>query len=192
MAIQLYLQSRMQFPRELVEKNLVKFIRVGGETCSHRSGGFNTPVLAPGKPEPQNQGEGRCQMKEESGYIHSVHNVSNLIYHFVSSEGKSGSESVIRQYVKNQGKEKEYKQLYLNFPTREAPLQQDTVMALPRGGSFRTEFLLRISMVCQLAGWYVLDDRSVLFLMLSMSHRLISLVRFWYVFWKKQLIPDII
>ena len=37
-------------------------------------------------------------------------------------------------------------------------------------------------MVCQLAGWYVLDDRSVLFLMLSMSHRLISLVRFWYVF----------
>ena len=45
-------------------------------------------------------------MKEESGYIHSVHNVSNLIYHFVSSEGK----------------EKEYKQLYLNFPTREAPL----------------------------------------------------------------------
>ena len=28
----------------------------------------------------------------------------------------------IRQYVKNQGKEKEYKQLYLNFPTREAPL----------------------------------------------------------------------
>ena len=188
MAIQLYLQSRMQFPRELVEKNLVKFIRVGGETCSHRSGGFNTPVLAPGKPEPQNQGEGRCQMKEESGYIHSVHNVSNLIYHFVSSEGKSGSESVIRQYVKNQGKEKEYKQLYLNFPTREAPLQQDTVMALPRGGSFRTEFLLRISMVCQLAGWYVLDDRSVLFLMLSMSHRLISLVRFW----EKQLIPDII
>ena len=185
MAIQLYLQSRMQFPRELVEKNLVKFIRVGGETCSHRSGGFNTPVLAPGKPEPQNQGEGRCQMKEESGYIHSVHNVSNLIYHFVSSEGKSGSESVIRQYVKNQGKEKEYKQLYLNFPTREAPLQQDTVMALPRGGSFRTEFLLRISMVCQLAGWYVFDDRSVLFLMLSMSHRLISLVRFWYVFRKK-------
>ena len=192
MVIQLYLQSRMQFPRELVEKNLVKFIRVGGETCSHRSGGFNTPVLAPGKPEPQNQGEGRCQMKEESGYIHSVHNVSNLIYHFVSSEGKSGSESVIRQYVKNQRKEKEYKQLYLNFPTREAPLQQDTVMALPRGGSFRTEFLLRISMVCQLAGWYVLDDRSVLFLMLSMSHRLISLVRFWYVFRKKQLIPDII
>ena len=61
-------------------------------------------------------------MKEESGYIHSVHNVLNLIYHFVSSEGKSGSESVIRQYVKNQGKEKEYKQLYLNFPTREAPL----------------------------------------------------------------------
>ena len=42
-------------------------------------------------------------MKEESGYIHSVHNVSNLIYHFVSSVGKSGSESVIRQYVKKPG-----------------------------------------------------------------------------------------
>ena len=27
------------------------FIRVGGETRSHRNGGFNTPVLAPGKPE---------------------------------------------------------------------------------------------------------------------------------------------
>ena len=26
-------------------------IRVGGETRSHRNGGFNTPVLAPGKPE---------------------------------------------------------------------------------------------------------------------------------------------
>ena len=86
---------------------------------------------------------------EESGYIHSAHNVSDLICHFVtptkyhrlaiaehpevkkmlwsgslwsggyfvSSVGKSGSESVIRQYVKNQGKEKEYNQLYLNFPT---------------------------------------------------------------------------
>ena len=31
--------------------------------------------------------------------------------YFVSSVGKSGSESVIRQYVKNQGKEKEYRQL---------------------------------------------------------------------------------
>ena len=28
-----------------------QFIRVGGETRSHRNGGFNTPVLAPGKPE---------------------------------------------------------------------------------------------------------------------------------------------
>ena len=27
------------------------FIRVGGEMRSHRNGGFNTPVLAPGKPE---------------------------------------------------------------------------------------------------------------------------------------------
>ena len=42
--------------------------------------------------------------------------------YFVSSVGKSGSESLIRQYVKNQGKENEYRQLYLNFPSREAPL----------------------------------------------------------------------
>ena len=28
------------------------FIRVGGETRSHRSAGSNTPVLAPGEPEP--------------------------------------------------------------------------------------------------------------------------------------------
>ena len=31
--------------------NGADFIRVGGETRSHRNGGFNTPVLAPGKPE---------------------------------------------------------------------------------------------------------------------------------------------
>ena len=42
-------------------------------------------------------------------------------------------------------------------------------------------------MVCQLAGLYVLDDRSVLFLMLSMSPRLISLVRFGHVFSKNSL-----
>ena len=30
---------------------LSQLIRVGGETRSHRNGGFNTPVLAPGKPE---------------------------------------------------------------------------------------------------------------------------------------------
>ena len=42
--------------------------------------------------------------------------------YFVSSVGKSGIESAIRQYVKGQGKEREYKQLYSNFPTREVPL----------------------------------------------------------------------
>ena len=42
--------------------------------------------------------------------------------YFVSSVGKSGSETAIRQYVKTQGIEKEYKQLYLSFSPREAPL----------------------------------------------------------------------
>ena len=32
-------------------EEIIDFIRVGGETRSHRNGGFNTPVLAPGKPE---------------------------------------------------------------------------------------------------------------------------------------------
>ena len=35
--------------------------------------------------------------------------------YFVSSVGKFTSENVIREYVKNQGKEKDYKQLLLNF-----------------------------------------------------------------------------
>ena len=34
---------------------------------------------------------------------------------FVSSMGKHTSENVIGEYVKNQGVEKEYKQLYLNL-----------------------------------------------------------------------------
>ena len=42
--------------------------------------------------------------------------------YFVSSVGKSGSETAIREYVKNQGREKEYKQLYLSFSPREAPI----------------------------------------------------------------------
>lgn len=36
--------------------------------------------------------------------------------YFLASVGKFTSETVIRAYVKNQGKEKDYKQLLLNFP----------------------------------------------------------------------------
>lgn len=36
-------------------------------------------------------------------------------WYFVSSVGKHTSENVIREYVKNQGVEKEYKQLYLHL-----------------------------------------------------------------------------
>ena len=36
--------------------------------------------------------------------------------YFVSTVGKFTSEKVIKEYVKNQGKEKDYKQLLLNFP----------------------------------------------------------------------------
>lgn len=35
--------------------------------------------------------------------------------YFVGSVGKNTSEDVIREYVKNQGREKEYRQLYLNL-----------------------------------------------------------------------------
>ena len=72
----------------------------------------------------------------ESKYIYLSHNVSNLVYHivcpqvkkklwggqvwtdgyFVSTVGKSQNETVIREYVKNQGKQDtEYKQLYMFF-----------------------------------------------------------------------------
>lgn len=37
--------------------------------------------------------------------------------YFVSTVGKFTSENVIAQYVRNQGNEKNYKQLYLNFTT---------------------------------------------------------------------------
>ena len=36
--------------------------------------------------------------------------------YFVSSVGKFTSENVIREYMKNQGKEESYRQLYLNLP----------------------------------------------------------------------------
>ena len=39
--------------------------------------------------------------------------------YFVSTVGKFTSEKVIKEYVKNQGKEKDYKQLLLNFPKGE-------------------------------------------------------------------------
>ena len=38
-----------------------------------------------------------------------------FVLHFVSSVGKHTSENVIQEYVKNQGVEKEYKQLYLHL-----------------------------------------------------------------------------
>ncbi len=40
--------------------------------------------------------------------------------YFVSTVGKFTSESVIREYVKNQGQEKNYKQLMFNFPEGES------------------------------------------------------------------------
>ena len=39
--------------------------------------------------------------------------------YFVSSVGKFTSENVIREYMKNQGKEKSYRQLYQNLPKGE-------------------------------------------------------------------------
>ena len=39
--------------------------------------------------------------------------------YFVSSEGKFTSENVIREYMKNQGKEESYRQLYQNLPKGE-------------------------------------------------------------------------
>ena len=39
--------------------------------------------------------------------------------YFVSSVGKFTSENVIREYIKNQGKEESYRQLYLNLPKGE-------------------------------------------------------------------------
>ena len=38
--------------------------------------------------------------------------------YFVGSVGKNRSEDVIREYVKNQGREKEYRQLYLNLEAK--------------------------------------------------------------------------
>ncbi|MEG2489309.1 hypothetical protein [Anaerorhabdus sp.] len=50
----------------------------------------------------------------ESIMIHNSHNVSNLVFHFVSSVGKHTSEKAIQQYVKSQGKENEFEQIYLH------------------------------------------------------------------------------
>ena len=51
----------------------------------------------------------------DSNYVHNSHNVSNLVYHFVASVGKNRSEEVIRNYVKNQGKQDEYEQLIIKL-----------------------------------------------------------------------------
>jgi REP element-mobilizing transposase RayT len=50
-----------------------------------------------------------------SEYVHSAHNVSNLVYHFVSTVGKNVNENTIREYVKNQGTQNSYKQLYFKM-----------------------------------------------------------------------------
>ena len=41
--------------------------------------------------------------------------------YFVSSVGKFTSENVIREYMKNQGKEESYRQLYLNLRRENNP-----------------------------------------------------------------------
>lgn len=50
-----------------------------------------------------------------SEYLHCAHNVSNLVYHFVSTVGKNTSENTVREYVKNQGTQDSYRQLYFKF-----------------------------------------------------------------------------
>lgn len=49
----------------------------------------------------------------ESDYLHASHNVSNLVYHFVSTVGKHSNEDIIAEYVRKQGKpeDEEYMQL---------------------------------------------------------------------------------
>ena len=41
---------------------------------------------------------------KNSTYWHLSHNVSNLVYHFVSTVGKNTSETVTKECVKNQGR----------------------------------------------------------------------------------------
>ena len=56
-------------------------------------------------------------MGNSSEYFRLSHNVSNLVYHFVSTVGKNQNETVIQEYVRNQGKQdcEYYKQIYLNL-----------------------------------------------------------------------------
>lgn len=48
----------------------------------------------------------------DSNYIHNSHNVSHLVYHFVTTVGKAGSEEAVRRYVQNRGKQDECEQLF--------------------------------------------------------------------------------
>ena len=50
-----------------------------------------------------------------SSYLYLAHNVSYLVYHFVSTVGKNTNETVIREHVKNQGTQDKYKQLYFKM-----------------------------------------------------------------------------
>jgi hypothetical protein len=49
----------------------------------------------------------------KSIYVHRAHNVSNLLYHFVSTVGRTTTEEVVAKYVREQGKEEcgKYQQL---------------------------------------------------------------------------------
>ena len=55
-----------------------------------------------------------AMQKETSMYVALNHNVCNLVYHFVTTVGKNTNENVIKEYVKNQGQNREnYKQIQL-------------------------------------------------------------------------------
>lgn len=41
----------------------------------------------------------------DSNYIHNSHNVSHLVYHFVTTVGKAGSEEAVRRYVQINARE---------------------------------------------------------------------------------------
>ena len=49
----------------------------------------------------------------KSIYVHRAHNVSNLLYHFVSTVGRTTTEEAVAKYVREQGKEEcgKYQQL---------------------------------------------------------------------------------
>lgn len=53
-------------------------------------------------------------MSDVITFINS-HNVSNLIYHFVTTVENAGSKEVACKYVQNQDKQDEYEQLLFKF-----------------------------------------------------------------------------